>query len=693
MYKIALVGQPNSGKTTIFNYLTKSNQHVGNWPGVTVEKKEGFLQYNDLKEIDIDTKIKLSSLRNKIINIVDLPGIYSLSSLTIEEKITRDYLINEKPNLIINIIDSNNIQRHLFLTFQILTLNIPIIIVFNFIDELNEKNLDINEKKLNTMLNTKIVKANARKQNGLNLIIKNIVDYLYNFETIGNGRKENNYFPVFKIPIEDSEIKNNLENLSKLIFENIDIKYRDFSLFFSLKFFENDEDISNFLSKLLEKEILNKITNIKNNFYKKFKYDDIFHIWIYSIAAGIEKEIIISKNNIKRKNYTFSPDIILLNNFIGLPLFFLIIFFVFFLTFKLGDFFSSIIENILLYFSNTIENVIKNNLIISLINNGIISGIGNILILLPYIFIMFFLFGILEDIGYFPRITFLVDKFFHKLGLHGKSFIPLILGFGCNVPAIMGTRTLEKKEERIKTILMIPLISCSGRLPIYLIFTSAFFSKYESFVVFFLYFLGIIFSIITALILNKTFLKKSSEGLIIELPPYRMPILKNLLFYSIPKVKEFLKKAGTLIFFFTILYWFISYFPNPSFYGTEKSIAGKISKILSPIFKPLNFDWRLSLSLISGFFAKELVISTLGVIFANSGNLINILPLHYEPITALSFLIFVSLYVPCISTLVAIRNETKSFFWTIFGTIYPIFVAWIVTFLFLKLYSIIILLF
>lgn len=684
MFKIALVGQPNCGKTTIFNFLTKSNQHVGNWPGVTVEKKEGFLQIeNFIKEED---KYWKNKNLNKLINIIDLPGIYSLSSLTLEEKITRDFLMNEKPDLIINVIDSNNIQRNLFLTFQLLMLNLPLIIVLNFIDELNNKNIDINENKLSSLINCKIIKTNARNKIGLEKLAYLILDYIKNENLIS---KNYNIEPRFSIPIEDSNIKKSIENISKILFINLNDQFKSFSLFLSFKFLENDDDVNCFLKKNLEENIFKKLENNKKEFYSNFYNDDFLHIWIYSIISGIEKEIIVNKVSHNKKNYFFSPDKILLNNILGIPLFFIIILIIFFLTFKLGDFFSQIFENLINILINLIENNISNNLIKSIIADGIIAGIGNVIFLVPYIFIMFFLLGFLEDIGYIPRISFLFDKFFHKLGLHGKSFIPLILGFGCNVPAIMGTRTLEKKDERIKTILMIPLISCSGRLPIYLIFTAAFFSRYEALIIFSLYFIGILTSIFTGLLLNKTALKQKSEGLIIELPPYRLPTLKNLLFYTIPKIKDFLKKAGSLIFIFTIFYWFLVYLPSPEFYGTEKSLAGKIAKIISPLFKPLGFDWKLSISLITGFFAKELVISSLGVIYANEGNLLNVLPLYYSPLIAYTFLIFVSLYIPCLATIFVIKNETKSLFWTLFSIIYPIIIAWIVSFIILNILKLI----
>ena len=723
MINIVLVGQPNCGKTSIFNKLTRSNQHVGNWPGVTVEKKEGFLQIDkQLNENYEILKNEKSKILNETIKIIDLPGIYSLTSLTAEEKVTRDFLLNGNIDLVINILDGNNIQRNLFLTFQILLLNIPTIIVVNFIDELKIKNLSIDYEKFSKMLNTKVILTNAREGEGIDKIFEEIFNFIIKRKKINERRiinydknlkilnqeikkdtnnKENyeNYKIIeipdlykISIPIENSEIKNLIEEISNVLYNKLDEKYKKFTPFFSLKFLENDDEINCYLNKNLDKEVLNKLKELKNNFLKKFQTDDFIHVWIYGITSGIEKEVIIptkTKKNKKDKiNILFiqkSIDKILLNKYFGILFLFTVMFLIFSLTFTIGNFFVNLFENIINYIVIFFDNLINNSMIKSLIIDGIIGGIGNIILLLPYIFIMFLLFGILEDTGYIPRASFVVDKFMHKLGLHGKSFIPLILGFGCNVPAIMGTRILEKKEERIKTILMIPLISCSGRLPIYIIFTSIFFKKYQGLVIFSLYFIGIIISIITGILLNKTKLKDSSEGLIMELPPYRVPQLKNLWFYTLPKVKDFLKKAGTLIFLFSLIYWFLSYFPNPEYFGTEKSFAGKISLFINPIFKPLNFDWKLSLSLLTGFFAKELVVSNLGVLYSKEGTLINVLPKYYSPIISYGFLLFVSLYIPCIATISVIKQETKSIFWTLFSIIYPLAIAWIVSFVFIKL--------
>lgn len=586
--KIALVGNPNVGKTTLFNILTKSNQKIGNYPGVTVQKKIGKL--------------------NNEIEIIDLPGIYSLDSISIEEKIALNYIKNENPSIILNILDSSNLYRNLFLTFQLKQFNIPIILVLNMIDIAEKNNIHIDSKKLSDLLNCPVFLINANKKQG----------------TL------------------------NLENYLK----NTNFK--------SMKSSKNtDYNFSN------SKDIYRKIDSILNVCVKTTK----------------------SNNN----NFTEKLDLILMNKFLSVPILILIFFLIFKITFSwIGGPLSDILDN---FISNTltpfIENLLSNSseLFKSFILDGIIGGIGSIIVFLPIILTMFICLTFLESCGYIARAATIIDKFMRIFGLSGKAFLPIIMSFGCTVPAIMATRTFENEKDRKTCIFLLPLMSCNARLPVYILFTSIFFKNNRELVIMSLYLLGIIISIIIGLIMNLFSKEQNSEIFILEIPDYKIPSLSYMIKESLNKISSFFKKIGTLIFSISIIIWFLSNFNFSGFTSIENSFLFSIGNILAPIFIPLGFGfWQASVSLLTGLMAKEVIISSMGVIFGS--NLDFILPSFFTPVSSISFLVFVLLYTPCISVLSTIKHEygTKLMLTSV---IYQLALAYSVSFLVFNILNII----
>lgn len=586
--KIALVGNPNVGKTTLFNILTKSNQKIGNYPGVTVQKKIGKL--------------------NNEIEIIDLPGIYSLDSISIEEKIALDYIKNENPSIILNILNSSNLYRNLFLTFQLKQFNIPIILVLNMIDIAEKNNIHIDSKKLSDLLDCPVFLINANKKQGTS----------------------------------------NLENYLK----NTDFK--------SIKFPKNTNyNFSN------SKDIYRKIDSILNVCVKTTK----------------------SNNN----NFTEKLDLILMNKFLSVPILILIFFLIFKITFSwIGGPLSDILDN---FISNTltpfIENLLLNSseLFKSFILDGIIGGIGSIIVFLPIILTMFICLTFLESCGYIARAATIIDKFMRIFGLSGKAFLPIIMSFGCTVPAIMATRTFENEKDRKTCIFLLPLMSCNARLPVYILFTSIFFKNNRELVIMSLYLLGIIISIIIGLIMNLFSKEQNSEIFILEIPDYKIPSLSYMIKESLNKISSFFKKIGTLIFSISIIIWFLSNFNFSGFTSIENSFLFSIGNIFAPIFIPLGFGfWQASVSLLTGLMAKEVIISSMGVIFGS--NLDFILPSFFTPASSISFLVFVLLYTPCISVLSTIKHEygTKLMLTSV---IYQLALAYSVSFLVFNILNII----
>ena len=576
MINIALLGNPNVGKTTLFNSLTGSNQRVGNWAGVTVDKKEGY--FNNF-------------------NIVDLPGIYAMDTYSNEEKVSKEFLENGQVDLILNIIDASNIDRNLYLTMQLKQFKKPIILAVNMIDVAEKKGIHIDYEKLGQLLNVVVIPIQASKEIGI------------------------------------EKVKTALSSINKNKIDNTDYS------------FSSEKETYAYIE-----DLLSKCTKTSKN----------------------------SKKHIKE-----NLDNIMLNPWFAYPIFFAIMALMFQVTFSwigqpLSDLLDSLLNDSLV---PIIEGWINNYSpwFQSLILDGIVGGVGGIVVLLPVILSLFACITILEDSVYIARVAFLMDKIMRKMGLSGKAFIPMIVGFGCSVPAIMSARTLESEKDRKLTALLVPLMSCNARLPVYSIFASVFFPKYVGLVVASLYFLGIILAFILGIIFKHLIFKNEEEPLLIELPEYKLPSLKNLFVQLYEKSKNFLIKAGTLIFAMSIILWFLSNFNFSGMTDVNDSILASIGGFIAPIFKPLGFgNWQSSVSLLTGLIAKETVVSSMGVIFA--GNLEVMLPLHFTALSALSFMVFILLYTPCITAVGTMKKEfgTKI---TLFSITYQLILAWSISFL------------
>ncbi len=658
---IALAGNPNSGKTTIFNALTGSRQKVGNWPGVTVEKKEGKL-----------------SLNGEEITVVDLPGIYSLTASSIDEKIARDFLIKERPYLVVVVLDASNLERNLYLPIQLMELGVSkVILVFNMMDQVRAKGMEIDMDGLSKVLGVPIVGTIANRGVGIEKLKAVIKDEL---EKEGIFKKE----PVFRYKgrLEDA-IKELEEILSdEEIFKNIPARW------LSIKLLEGDIEYLSLLEKSRSRE---RIESVVRGWRKRIEEDIGYDLdtaiieWRYAFIEGLVHEFVRKKLDLMEV-LTLSDKIdrVVTNRFLGLPIFLLILWLMFKFTFDVGGIFADHIDAFFGVLAERAGDLIRSiggpDMLASFISEGVIGGVGSVLVFLPNIFFLFLCIAIIEESGYMARGAFVMDRIMHALGLHGKSFIPMVIGFGCNVPAIMATRTLDNPKDRIVTILVNPLMSCSARLPIYILFAGALFSRHQGTVIFSLYLLGILLAILMARIFKGIFFKGEPSPLIMELPPYHLPTWKAVFLSAWQRSKVFLFKAGTIILGTVIVIWFLASFPRGVEYGSAQSFAGRIGQFLAPIFKPAGFGfWQAAVSLIFGILAKEVVVGTLGTLYgAEEEKLGTVIAKHFTPLSAYSFMAMSLIYIPCAATIAVIKRETNSWRWTLFAVFYSLLLGWIV---------------
>lgn len=667
MISIALAGNPNCGKTTLFNALTGSNQYVGNWAGVTVEKKTGKTK---------DGKF----------NIIDLPGIYSLSPYSMEEIVSRDYIIKEKPQAIINIIDGTNIERNLYLSVQLVELGIPMVIVINMMDDVKAQGTTIDTCYLSKLMGMPIIPISARKGDNIDEVLRQI-EYVVN----------NNITPP-EINF-DTNTQNALNAIfSEIYSENKNVPYS----FYSSKILEGDKRVIKEL-KLSEKQSKN-VEAIAKRYENTGKYGDRETMLAdarYRFIEDVTKKCVVKGKSDEKLTVSDKIDLIVTNRFLALPIFLLIMMIIFSLTFgSVGTFLSDLIEK---FFGNILSPAVENFLdkvdspqwTASLIINGIINGVGGILTFLPQIAILFLCLSILEDSGYMARAAFITDRFLRKLGLSGKSFIPMIMGFGCTTPAVMATRTQENINERRMTILLIPFMSCGAKLPIYALFAGVFFAAHQGLIVFSMYIIGFLLAIIIGLILKKTYFKSNQAPFIMELPAYRLPMFSSVMKNTWDKCKGFLIKAGTIIFAMSIIIWLLQSFTPTLHYTDDSSVSlfAYLGGLIAPIFKPLGFgNWKTGVSLLSGLVAKEAVVSTMLVLYsaANEAALSGAILSAFTPLSAFSFMVFCLLYMPCISAFVTIKKETGSIKWAIASAVMQCTVAYIVSFLIYQIGSLII---
>lgn len=607
--RVAIAGNPNSGKTTLFNALTGGNHYVGNWPGVTVEKKEGIKKFRDWT-----------------IRLTDLPGIYSIEPYSIEEIVAKDFIVSEKPDVLINVVDGTHLERNLYLTTQLLALDVPMILAVNMADELERRNIKLDTKALSKALGIPVVKISAQKK----VNIDNLLE-----ETV-------------KIGSQAKIAERNRSNPDRMaLVDRIEVDLAE------------SEDSTARYNAILD--ILNKS---------------------------------LEEPQIKFDERTAKLDALFMNEYIGLPVFFAIMAFIFYMTFQVGGVFLDMID---LFFANTLTPSVVSVLealgvvpwLIKLIGDGIIGGVGGVLTFVPNIAILFLFISFLEDTGYMARVAYIMDRWMTHFGLNGKTFVPMILGFGCNVPAIMATRTIENEKDRLLSILINPFVSCGARFPVYVLFASVFFKGYETLVTISLYALGILVALLVAIIFRKTLFKENESHFIMELPVYRMPTPKVLFLHVWERVKGYIVKAGTVIFAASVILWLILNFNQSGLTEINTSFGASIGRFIAPVFKPLGFGtWEVALSLLTGVVAKEVIISNMAIVLmGNDGgaSFLTMLSALFTPLSAYVFLVFVLLYTPCVAVVGVIKRETNSWKWTIFSVVYQFIVAWLVAFLFYRI--------
>lgn len=657
MSTIALVGNPNSGKTTIFNALTGANQHVGNWPGVTVEKKEGSLKIKDKKY-----------------RIIDLPGTYSLGAYSEDEVVARDFIMKDNPDVVINVVDATNIERNLYLTTQLLEMGIKVVIALNMMDEAKGKNIIVDIEKLSKELGIPVVATVASKNNGIDNLIEKAIEVI-------NSDKD------IKVPVSyGKNLDQQIERFKEVI-EKSSLNEDYPSKWIALKLLEGDSYIHDLVKKENNSHILDLINEKADTEIDSLEHELIIVDKRYEFIGNVVSKS-VKKPEVEVITKSDKIDKVLTHKWLGLPIFALIMLAIYQLTFAigqdlLGGFVASGIEFVGEKIGEFLLIINAPEILISFISEGIIGGIGAVLEFIPLILVLYFFLGILEDSGYMARAAYVMDRIMRSLGLHGKTFISMLVGVGCNVPGIMATRTLDSKKDRMIAMLINPFISCGARLPIYLVFISAFFPKHGGIVLFSIYVIGFLTALIMGKIFSKTLFKGESSYFIMELPPYRIPTLKGTLLNMWDKVGSFLKRAGTVIFLVVTALWVLSILPYGVEPYSEASILGKIGNFTAPIFKPAGFGtWQASVGLLAGIVAKEAVVATLGMVYAGveeGGQLITAIQGAFTPLSAVSFMIMTLLYTPCAAVIGTIKRETNSKKWALFTVVYTFAIGWILS--------------
>jgi len=711
---IAIAGNPNSGKTTIFNNITGARQKVGNWPGVTVEKKEGITTYDGYT-----------------IQVVDLPGTYSLTAYSLEEIIARNYIIEEKPDLVVDVIDASTLERNLYLATQLIDLGVKLVFALNMGDVAQSRGLIIDHEKLSLLMGVPFVPTVGSKNQGTKDLLKTIVRVAEDRESVSRHIHIN----------YGRELEEEIEKLQELLRSSASFPDEHHPRWMGIKSLENDEEVIKGIEKSPSREkVLDQLDKSKGHLNEILGEDPetLMADRRYGFIRGALKET-FQRTRSDRRYLSDQVDMVLTNRLLGFPIFIFFIWGMFQLTFSVGQYPMDWIDAGVGLLARFVGDLMGKGLLRDLIVDGVISGVGGVVVFLPNIFILFFCIALFEDTGYMARAAFIMDKVMHTLGLHGKSFIPMIMGFGCNVPAIMATRVLETRRDRILTILINPLISCSARLPVYVLIAGALFGAYAGNVIFSLYVIGIVLAILMGQIFKRTLFRGEIAPFVLELPPYRMPTLKGTLIHMWERGSIFIKKMGSVILIGSILVWALSSFPQTANYSRdydmekrkikeqyamrkaeviqsgqaekarllssemnlkiaeveglrkdefqENSFLGRLGKAIAPILRPLGFDWKGGVALLTGFVAKEIVVSTFGILYQvgeeegeESESLRTAIQNAMTPLTGYAFMVFVLVYTPCLATVAAIRRETGSWRWTGFSIGYSLTLAWILAF-------------
>ena len=705
---VALVGNPNSGKTSLFNLASGAHEHVGNYSGVTVDAKEGYFDFEGYH-----------------FRIVDLPGTYSLSAYTPEEIYVRRHIVDETPDVIINVVDSSNLERNLYLTTQLIDMNVRMVVALNIYDELESSGNTLDYHLLSKLFGVPMVPTVSKKNRGLDTlfhvvinlyegvdffdkqgnmnpeVLKDLTEWHDSLEDRKNHEEEHleDYVREHKrkgrvfrhIHINHGpDLEKAIDAVKEEVSKNEFIRHKYSTLFLSIKLLENDPDIESFVRTLPN---AGEIFRIRDKMAKRVQEtmnedcESAITDAKYGFISGALKET-FTDNHLEQAQTTKVLDAIVTHRIWGYPIFFLFMYLMFEGTFVLGEYPMMGIEWLVGQIGDLIRNNMSEGPLKDMLVDGIVGGVGGVIVFLPNILILYFCISLMEDSGYMARAAFIMDKIMHKMGLHGKSFIPLIMGFGCNVPAIMASRTIENRKSRLITMLINPLMSCSARLPIYLLLVGAFFPNNASLVLLSIYAIGIFLAVLLARLFSKFLVKGDDTPFVMELPPYRMPTAKSIFRHTWEKGAQYLKKMGGIIMIASIIIWFLGYYPNHEAYETvaeqqENSYIGQLGRAIEPVIKPMGFDWKLGIGLISGVGAKELVVSTLGVLYvddpeADEASLAERIPI--TPLVAFCYMLFVLIYFPCIAALAAIKQESGSWKWALFAACYTTGLAWLVAF-------------
>ena len=669
--RVALVGNPNCGKTSLFNIASGAHEHVGNYSGVTVDAKEGHFRYKDYD-----------------ITLVDLPGTYSLSAYSPEELYVRKNLLEALPDVVVNVVDASNIERNLYLTTQLIDMNLRVVMALNMYDELQHKGDKLDVKQLGWLLGMPVCPTVSRDGQGIPELLDTVIAI---YEQTDPKLARHIHINHGK------EIERSIKRVQPYIAYNEALKTHYSTRYLTIKYLEGDKEVEALLATMpnihdianARADELARIRGLMDCSLESAIVDAKYAFIQGALAETYERY----QQERPRRTLTDRIDALVTNRWLAFPIFLLLLWFIFWATFTVGQYPMDWIDAAVAWLGDKVGAWLPEGWFRDLLVDGVIAGVGSVLVFLPNILILYFFISIMEDSGYMARAAFIVDKLMHRIGLHGKSFIPMVMGFGCNVPAIMATRAIESRKSRLVTIAIIPFMSCAGRLPIFVLFAGAFFPAHPATALLGIYLLGIVLAILSALVLGR-FVKDDDLPFVMELPPYRVPTAKAIGRHTWEKGRQYLEKMATTILIFSVCIWFLGYFPRhqdaTAAYQQEHSYIGSIGKAVEPAMEPLGFNWKMDVGLLAGVGAKELVISSLGVTYAQEGAaaqadegdtaLQAALKADIPTATALAFMVFVLLYFPCIATFVAIKNETGKWRWAILLCLYTILVAWICAF-------------
>ena len=661
--KVALVGNPNCGKTSLFNMASGGHEHVGNYSGVTVDAKEGTFEYGGYHFV-----------------LVDLPGTYSLSAYSPEELYVRKNLIEDLPDIVVNVVDASNLQRNLYLTTQLIDMNLRVVMALNMYDELQAKGDELDIKQLGYLLGMPVVPTVSRTGKGIEGL----------FDTVIQVYEKSDPHLSRHIHINHgAELEQSIDRVKHILQKNPDIRYRYSTRYLAIKYLENDKEIEKVVEALPERDEIITARYEENARIRGLMGSGLESSLVdakYAFVQGALAETYTPGKG-RRGIHTLTDkiDAVVTNRWMAFPMFFLILYLMFDGTFRIGEYPMRWIEWVVTHFGAFVSSMMADGWLKDLVVDGIISGVGSVLVFLPNILILYMFISLLEDSGYMARAAFIMDRLMHKMGLHGKSFIPMIMGFGCNVPAVMATRTIESRKSRLITMLVVPLMSCAGRMPVYILIAGAFFPHHAGLVLLGLYALGIALAVAAAKVMSR-FFKDDDLPFVMELPPYRVPTAKSIFRHTWEKGRQYLQKMSGVILVCSIVIWCLGYFPDHDAYATvqeqqEHSFIGHIGKAIEPILEPLGFDWKMGVGIVAGVGAKELVVSTLGVMYADDAPTLQQALVHsVTPAGALAYMVFILLYFPCVATFIAIKNEGGGWKWALITAVYTIVLAWMAAF-------------